>query len=334
MSPPSHTRVQELRFAPWAQDPGGLVLELRALAVDGEPLEIDPRAPLLELSGPWRRAVVRLQVEPSAGLCERIIPAHEREAPPLTVVASLRCDATHLRRCVGQLPWTAALPFVPFVPFEFEVELTRFELARSVELEAHVIRSIDARAPEPGYAPLAGARLASGRACVIQVDEARAGSGRYLDLQYKSFCADPRIAPHHRAALYRLELEREDPILYLNSDHTALRPILDSKGTRGRRVRLRELLYERVEAGAWAQLLIHVSERLVADGELTYPWQEAVLDRWLPRLYPTLSSEAERRERLLADYAVLDRLLAEIDAALQVHNGLAHEALRFVGELE
>jgi hypothetical protein len=322
----STTRVQELRFPPWAQDPAGLTLELRGLTVDGEPVEVDPRAPQLELSGPWRSAVVRVHVEASAGLCERIVAPDEREEPPLTIVVTVRCDATRLRRGAGQAAWAQTV--------ELDLELNRTELARTVEIGVHALRSTNALNPEPGYAHLAGARVASGRSCTIQVDEPRPGSGRYLELQYKSFNADPQIPHQHRPALYRLELDREDPILYLNADHAELRPILDSKGTRGRRVRLRELLYERVEAGAWTQLLIHVGERLVADGELTYAWQEAVLDRWLPRLYPTLNSAAEGRERLIADFAQLDRLLADIDATLQVQNGLATQALRFVEDLQ
>jgi len=326
----SNTRVQELRFPPWAQEPVGLTLELRGLALDGESVTVDPRAAVVELSGRWRIATVRLQVVASPGLGERVVPAHERAGLPLTMVATVRCDATRLRRGVGRVAWAPG--DTQWAP-SFEFELARVELARTVELGAHAIRSTDATTPEPGFASLAGARVASGRALTLQVDEPRPGSGRYLELQYKSFNADPQVPHDHRASLYRLELEREDPILYLNADHAALRPILDSKGTRGRRVRLRELLYERVEAGAWMQLLVHVSERLVDDGELTYPWQEAVLDRWLPRLYPALGSAAERRERLIADFAQLDRLLLSFDAALQVHGGLAHEATRFVGEL-
>lgn len=319
------TRAQELRFPPWAQDSAGLELEIHNLEIDGEPLEVDPRASVIEIGGAWRSASLVARVLSRADLRTRVLPEHEREQPPLSVVLSSTCEATRLRRCAGLSPWAAVV--------DFELELDREQLARIVELDAHVIRSSDARTPTPGYASLAGARLAGGRGCTIEVDEPRPVSGRYLELQYKSFADDPRIPPQQRSALYRLELDREDPILYLNADHTALRPILDSKGTRGRRVRLRELLYERVEAGAWSQLLIHTAERLVVDGELTYAWQEAVLDRWLPRLYPTLSADAERREQLIADFARLDRLLADIDALLQVENGLASEALRFVGEL-
>lgn len=320
-----HTRVQELRFPPWAQDPAGLELSIDELEVDGDRVEVDPREAVIEIGGVWRSARLIARVLPRADLCARVLPEREREQPPMSILVNLRCEATRVRRCVGVAPWAAVV--------ELEVALEREELARTVELHAHVIRSSDACSPAPGFATLAGARLASGRGRVIEVDEPRPVSGRYLELQYKSFAADPRIPPAQRGALYRLELEREDPILYLNSDHAALRPILDGKGTRGRRVRLRELLYERIEAGAWSQLLVHTAERLVVDGELTYAWQEAVLDRWLPRLYPSLSADDERREQLIADFARLDRLLAEIDAVLQVHNELAGEALRFVGEL-
>jgi hypothetical protein len=326
------TRVQELRFPPWTVDTAGAILQVEAVEfTDLDPLagelELDLRAPVLELSGRWARASVRLIATTSAELCERVLPAGERDTAPLEVVVTLRCEATRLRRSLGSVAWTEAGSFT------YRVELDRRELAGSVELHVQVIRSRDAVVPVAGYAARAGAVVASGRGCTILVDEPRAGTGRYLELQYKSFTGDPTIAGSQRGALYRLELEREDPILYLNAEHAALRPILDGKGTRGRRVRLRELLYERIEAGAWTQLLVHVASRLAEDGELSYPWQEAVLDRWLPRLYPALASDAERRERLVADFATLDRLLADIDAALQVHGGLAGEAIRFVEEL-
>ncbi len=322
------TRAQEQRFFPWAHEALGLELVIAAAQLDDRPVELaDPRARLLDLCASWERARLELEVHVPKRIAKRVVAPDEREDPPLAVLVALRCTATHLRRRVARFDWD------PSGRFALTCELLRAELAQVAELDAFLIRSRPLARPQPGVAARVGARLASARPWVLQIDEPAQRSGHFLDVQYRSFIHDPNIPVSQRAALYRLEIEREDPILYLNAELDRVRAVLDNKGTHGRRVRARELLYERIQAGVWTQLLVRVATRLADDGELAYPWEQAILAQWLPQLYPDAIDEAARIEQLRRDVHDLPGLLSNIDAVLQVSNALASCATKLVEEL-
>lgn len=324
------SRAQEQRFFPWAHEAQGIKLSILGGHLDAQSLEIvDPHSHSLDLSSPWQRAQLELEVRVPASVARRVVATHERDDPPLAVLVALRCARTHLRRRIARLGWEQGNAGC----FELELELVRSEVADQVELDAFLIRSRALDRPTVGVAWRAGARLATARAWILQIDEGSQHSGNYLDVQYRSFARDPSIPPNHRAALYRLDLEREDPILYLNADHERVRTVLDSKGTSGRRARARELLYERIEGGVWTQLLLRASARLVEDDELVYAWERAILDQWLPRLYPDQVDDMARRDCLRRDYQQLPRLLTEIDAVMQVSGELASVATKLLDEL-
>ncbi len=324
------TRAQEQHFFPWAHEAHGIKLSILAGQLDAARLEIlDPRSHALDLSADWHRAQLDLEVQVPTRVAKRVIAEEELGDPPLAVLVALRCDRTRLRRRVGRLDWAQGRAG----RFAFGLDLDRAELADKVELDAFLIRARPLEHQAPGVATRVGARLATARAWVLQVDPAPQQSGNYLEVQYRSFVDDPGVPLSQHAALYRLELEREDPILYLNADHEHVRVVLDNKGTRGRRVRARELLYERIEAGVWTQLLIHASARIAEDGELAYAWERAILDQWLARLYPHETDDAARCDALRRDYQQLPRLLTEIDAVIQVHGELAQIATKLVDEL-
>lgn len=324
------TGVREQRFFPWAHESQGLELSILGGQLDAQRLEVvDPHSHILDLSAAWQRARLVLEIRAPQSLFEQVLPSHEHADPPVAVLVAWRCVRTYLRRRVARLDWAQG----DAGRFELALELDRDELADRVEVDAFLLRSRAESQPTPGFAARVGARLVTARPWILQIDEPVRRSGNYLDIQYRSFARELAIAPHHRTALYRLELEREDPILYLNADHEQVRAVLDNKGTRGRRARTRELLFERIESGVWTQMLVHSSARLAQDGELAYPWEQAILDQWLPRLYPDLVDDAARREALARDHRRLPQLLVEIDAALQAHGELGSIATKLAAEL-
>lgn len=324
------SRAQQQRFFPWAHEANGIKLAIVGGQLDAQSLDIvDPHTHVLDLSASWQRAKLALEVRVPAAVATRVVAADEREQPPLAVLIALRCASTHLRRRVAYLPWQAGASGC----FEHALEIVRAELAEQAELDAYLIRSRSLNQPTAGVAWRAGARLASARAWTLQIDPSSQRGGNYLDVQYRSFARDPSIPAGQRAALYRLDFERDDAILYLNADHERVRSVLDSKATTGRRARARELLYERIEAGVWMQLILRASARLVEDGELVYAWERSILEQWLPRLYPEQVDDAARRDCLRRDYQQLPRLLTTIDAVTQVSGELATAATKLVDEL-
>lgn len=321
---------REQRFYPWAYDDHGLRLRVANLSLDGRPSEAgDPRPHSVELGGDWTRAALELEVRAPRRIWRRLVSEHERDVPPLAVLVTLSCARTYLRRRVGLRDWAT----VEGGRARFVLALDRDEFAGFVEIDAHLIRTATAR-DDPGegasVATRPGTRLAGSRTLTLIIDPPEVRTGNYLDVQYRRFHAEPS-APDPRA-LYELELEGEAPILYLNADHEALRPTLDSKGTRGSQARVRDLLFERIAAGVWTQLVTRACMRLVDDGEPAYAWEQAVLDQWLPRLYPDQAPDARPAslERELPD---LPAFLARLDGVLQVEGKLAELATKLMGEL-
>jgi hypothetical protein len=324
------SRVQEVRFLPWAHESHALALSVLGGRLDGRTLELtDPRVQILDLSSPWQRARIELELRVPTRVLGRVLPEHEHADPRVEILISLRCDRTHLRRQVCLRRWSEG----ESGRFAAALTIARDELAEQATLDAYLVRSQACSSPMPGVASRLGARLASARPWVLQIDEAPARAGSYLETQYRSFARDPSIPPSNRAALYRLELEREDPILYLNADHERVRAVLDAKGTTGRRARLRELVFERIVSGVWTQLVLRAAARAVEDGELAYAWEHAVLDQWLPRLYPEQADDEARRRCLHRDYQRLPTLLVELDGALQTSGELAEIATKLADEL-
>lgn len=326
------TRAQEQHFFPWPHEPHGLGLSIIAGELDArriEGVELDAHTRVLDLSRPWQRARLQLEVRAPKRVVRRVVAKHERDQPSVEILVALRCDRTHLRRQVGKCAWVGG----ETDRFEFELALDRDEFAGHVELDAYLIRSSELEGSTASVAARRGAQLASARPWLLQIDEPPARSGNYLDVQYRSFATDPAVPPNQRGALYRLDANREDPVLYLNADHERARTVLDGKGTRGRRARTRDLLYERVEAGVWSQLVLRASARLIEDGELAYAWEHAILDQWLPRLYLDQVDDDARRACLARDYQHLPGLLAKIDGALQVAGGLGLVVTKLVDEL-
>ncbi len=321
--------VFEQRFSPWSFEREGLIVQLAAEIVDGQTLRIDDADMReIELPSGWRAASLGFVAHCPIERLTRVLPEVEFDAPPVAWLVTLRCDATRLRRSVATLAWAPRV--------EFSVALERDELVGVVELGVQLIRSAPASSSRPGRAGRVGAKLASATTKLIHVDGPPKSAGTAIETTWCSFADDPRIPTQGRKALYRLLLERDPPTLLLNLDHVELRSVLDNKGTRGVRARLRDLVFERIEAGVWTQLLVHTAGCLATDDELPFRWQRGVLERWLPILYPESSKELARAQ-LARDHDQLPQLLADIDAMLQARGRVAelsHALLVDVGAAE
>jgi hypothetical protein len=323
------SRTQEQRFLPWAYESQALTLAVVDVELDGHTLVVEPRGQIIDLTSEWICARLQLELTVPNRVLERVITKPERASPPVSGLITLRCDKTHVRERVCLRPWAEA----DAGRFRTTLTLARDDLATVASLDAFLVRSAAAIEPVPGVASQLGTRLATARPLLLMIDEPPIHSGNYLEIQYRSFDKDPTLPASRRPALYRLELEREDPILYLNSDHERVRAALDSKGTTGRRARMRDLVFERIAAGVWSQLIVRAAARVVEDGELVYAWEHAVLEQWLPRLYPDPIDDDSRHRCLERDYQQLPQLLHEIDLTLQTSGELAALATKLAEEL-
>lgn len=319
--------VIEQRFTPWPFARAELELRVTLLEVDGvavESVSTEPRE--LELPPSWQRARLAMVASCPPALLEQLLEADERGAPPVRWLLTLRCDATRIRRTLPlEQPWTARVVH--------ELELDHDELAGPIELGTMLVRSDTSETAASGRARERGAKLASAPSWTVYAEGRPRSSGHSLDVQWCSFSDDPRVPRSARAGLYRVLLELDPPVLLLNLDHAELRSVLDGKGTRGARARLRDLVFERIEGPVWTALLVHAAACLSADDELPFAWQRRVLDHWLPHLYPELDAP-EARARLVHDYERLPELLVELDGLMQTQGKLPELAHALLGDAE
>jgi len=327
-------RKKRQRFLPFAFVRQGLEVTVAALTLDGtkETAPVDPDRRVVSLEGDdWQRAQLSVEVNVSTALLAAVVPPSEQRADGVTPVALLlvlRCAETRLRRPI----WLSRGP-LPAGCHRTDVAIDRHEVRRSAELHAYLVRAATAETPTAGYAWLAGARLADARTWDIRCEPRPVPPGRFLDVRYRSFREDEVLAPFH-ANVYHLELDDEQPVLWVNTDHGQLTPILSDKGSTGKRARLREVFYDLIAQGVWTQLFLRALDDLRSDGELTYDWEDTVLRELLPTMLPGHRSHAERLAALerAAERDGLPTLVGRLDAALQRRSEISRHMSRLVAE--
>ncbi|MFW5921280.1 MAG: hypothetical protein ACOCUS_05515 [Polyangiales bacterium] len=332
MSPRRDTRTKRERFLPHAYERFGMGLRVRRCTFDGERVvdEIDAERHVVETDEEtWDEVAMELEVTTREQVVAGVFPEHERRAPPAEVWVVVRCPESRLRRGerVGGEPPVGA-------PVVCELRLRRDELRGSAEIVPFLIRSRDADRPVPGFAPAAGARLASARGWELRVDRKRETPGKFLAVLFRSFREDDRLRAY-ASNLYHLDSDVESPILWINADHDKVRPVLEATGTTGKRARLREVFFDQIAHAVWTQLFARAAGHLVEPGELVYEWETSVLHELLPAMYPSVRNHDGRVEMLVR---ALDGgrgapdVLEQLDHALQRKNEIATHMTRLVEE--
>lgn len=270
------------RFLPYAYERFGLDFAIRACSLDDQSTieNFDSEKRVVQLNDfDWKRAELRVEVALGAGLPQRVLPAFEHKKPPVHVLVAVRCDRTRLRRGIELAPHAEKQGLLEGV-----ISLQRDELRGHAELVAYLVRSEHCARSVPGFAEVKGARLASARQWEVRVDTKPLGVGQYLNIRFNSFKDDPRMQAGN---LYWLDAERENPTLWLNSDETNLAEVLDSRGTRGGRARVRDVVFDMIAMGVWTQLFMRAALNAQAeDGPSGYEWEENVLRLLLPEMFP------------------------------------------------
>lgn len=308
------TRRKRERFLPYAYERFGLELELLGCELDAAPGPAPEREQrVIALDGePWRRARLRYRVGIPERTLRAVLPESEHGAPPAELVLVVRCAQTRLRRSVR-----AMSPPIVEAQAEGILDLRQDDCGGEIEITPFLLRG-RAGTPVDGYAFRRGARLASARPWLLRIEPARAPSGRFLDVRYRSFGQDAWLAAFQRN-LYRLECDQDAPVLWINADHDKIAAVLDERGTVGRKARLRDVFYDLIAHGVWTQLFVRAALDARPGREPSYGWQDAVLRLLLPLMFETHRTHEQRVHalgRLLADDVSL--LLERLDAALQV----------------
>jgi hypothetical protein len=311
------------RFLPYRYVRGGVELVVSSCVLDAKTrVATDLDTHLVDLDVSWSRAVLTLAVTVSATTHAAIADGAPPSAFELALVT--HCPAT-LLRVARRVPLSALDE-----PSTVELELRRDDLAGSAQVFAFLVRATDPH--ERSNAAVRGARVADSRSWELRIDRKREPQGDYLDIRYKKFADDETLPRRDRGNLYVLDLEQEEPILWINADHDRIAGILDSRGAVGRHARLRESFFDHIAYSVWTQLFLKAAGDYAAEGEVTYAWQDTVLELLLRDVFPDVRIASERRARLRDLWADQATLMRRLDAGLQRRNDLAAHLTKLVNE--
>lgn len=316
------SRTKHVHFFPWAYAPFGVICRVTQAQYDGDrDAVILPDRHLVEADEPFDVLTLELELEvPQEVVASVLAP---QDTSPLAVVLAFRCADTRWREGVT-FPWRGQV-------LRHRQRLHRAQLSGSIELAASLVRLEEARPSRAGFASRPLARLSEARSWEVRVDRKRPLGGVYLDVRLTSFAVDALVPQSDKANLYRLELEGEAPILWLNSDHPAATAALSSNAQSGRAARLREVAFDVIAPSVWTQLFLRAATDLVEDGTGA-EWQEAVVAQVCRLLYGEVLSPEETKARLEDELEALPGLLSKLDAALQRHHELARHLERLAEE--
>jgi hypothetical protein len=320
---------RQARFSPYRHEPFGLKVLPTACRLD-EAREISPfdlehcLADLVEHR--FQQAAIDFRIKVPAEVIEAVFSSAERGRPPARLILALRCPMTRLKRTVvvADAPIAAGA-------YDVTVSLERDQLRGSLEIVPFLIRTESDPSLEPGYARVAGAQVASSRPWEVRIDILRPPAGQYLEVEYVSFKKYPLRFPHP-GNLYKLESDVAAPTLTLNADHPHIAEVLNSKGHIGTRARIREVLFDSISLAVWPRLFLKAASDIRDSDEVPYEWEEAVLDQFLPLLYP----QHKRRDAQLdalrdeLENGALSMVMDRLDEALQHRLKIADNATKLI----
>lgn len=329
---PENSATRLLQFLPYSYKELGLQARISQCILDGAEraaTAIDEERHLISLVGQrFQRVSLDVSVTVAPTLLAAVLPPPERAAPPVRVVAVVACPASRCRRSVALTVDAASS-----TSWVGKIELARDEIIGAAELSILLVRGVAAAPdlPSAGYAVERGARLASARVWEVRVDASASPRGEYLDIREVDFAEAGLPRFPQPEALYQLECEGESVVLWLNLAKTRVVGVLHSEGNVGRRARLRDAVFDRIYCAVWLRLFVRAAHEVVQLGEPSYPWQTAVLQKWLPGLYPDQTDHESRVAALCveAQEGDLGEILGRLDLLIQVENEVSriHDTL-------
>ncbi len=300
------------RFLPYAFAERALPLHLVGIDFEEESVEVgalfDPTSRTLDLrefGGHAQPVVIRLHTPAlDAELVRTLVPKRELADPPVRLVA-VATDAGGWYRTTGVLAPADE-------GYAGKLELVPADSTGHIDIEALVVRREDADRGSRGFATRAGMRVASSSPIRVLTREPTAMPGGALDVRWEDF----RTSAHPErkrgsSRIFYLETTLDPPVLWLNRANPDLVAVLESKGTRGSKAMVRDLLNQAIAQPVW-YALVHTASMAVTrdeDGAATVPegWQRGILARIAPRIHRGVGKESAYRQ-LLEDLVEVDEV--------------------------
>ncbi len=315
-------------FLPHKYAASGLRLQIEKVRFDSGDVfdKTDPHRHLVAIEDykDWDTATLYGTVRVQEDIFDSILPEQERDTPPLEICVALRCNETYLRKTFKdfQVDWRSERKCT------LEIPLERAALSNTAELTASLIRTTNCQDGfNDGYAVFKGAAVAGCRGWEIRIDPPKLPSSNYLDIRYTHFDAEKK------ARLYEIACDTASPIIWLNKDNPEIANVLNSKAKRGITARMRDVFFDMITYAVWNQLFFKAASDIDEDGVLVHEWEYAVLEDFLPDLFPDMNSETARME--FAQVVHSDGLyffLQQIDTILQERIEFKNQMAKLIQE--
>ena len=231
-------------------------------------------------------------------------------------------------------------PYSDLADRDATVAFDRSDWAGTVNMTALLIRREVRASAAAGLASRRGAIVAWSDDLQVHLDEpSSALPGDHLEVRWVRFGDSPELAPWHNH-LFSISPETP-PLILLNSDFPSAHAVLSSRGTHGRKARIRDVTFYQIAHQAWTSLIANAIDNLgeVIDSD---PGSDAGLDEafalldehdrrilidWAPYLFHELTIEraiemlydAARTRRI--DDIVIRRLPHAIQTRLHTYRG-------------
>lgn len=311
------TKTQRIRTTalPHPYRKTGLEFTVTDCTLDDErDVDIQSGSRLIQLTSltEWDHATVLGTIDVPDDVINYVFPDDEQDKPPGNLFVAIRCQQTILRDRE-----IVAENEVPADEYTFEFNLKRTMIRGGVELQPYLVRADDRGTVDDRYATDIGARLASAEDWILEIDDTDLPEGP-LRPHIENFSESSELPSSDH--LHYLDMsDAERPMLYLNGDHSAIINVMESRGSTGPDARMRDAIYDLVEASVWPQLIVRTATDINKEDETRYDWQDGVLDLFHDKLYDDADVEeaAMNLREDVSDQDQLVTLMREIDDAVQ-----------------
>lgn len=314
----SSERTKHVALFPWNMESLGLRVSVAQATFDFDrPAPIDHERHFIDADEPFDK----LRVVFTVSLPSEVRRVVAEPAARLAILVRTSCEDTRLRRGrVIELDASGSMTV--------HEELEQIELHGTALLEFELVR-LDPVEPQPPLASIQGARLATARPWEVRIDRKRELAGVYLDVRFRDFRESGPAA--ERENLYRLEINEDAPVLWLNESREQIVTAFNARARSGHAAQLRDVLFDLVVPPVWSQLFFRAAFDAEHAGQPLWPWQEAVLLQVGRLLYGERCEFEALLQHVKLGLKDVPSFLQRVDAALQAHHELLLHANRLAG---
>lgn len=316
-------QIKKTSIKPFRDKLNALDLYVHEFRVDediGDDSHIFPDQYLVKLEkySNFSEVIVDLSVKYSMSDMKDLVPESEKQNPPLKLVIIARGSRTSVREKVFEKEITEYES-----GDKFSIELDKECYRGKLLLQPYVVRSQTKRTPDT-YAQRESSKVSSGKEWLLRFDIFDDIGNTGLDTRWQNFSENDTKHPLTENMLYYLSLDREaNPVLWLNSEQTEIKNVLDKEGTRGVDARMRDVFFNSITVPVHIELIMSALRDLDSDTlEFSYDWQRSiVLSNADEILYDEIAANRETKlEKLLEIREKEDgmrRLVSRIQKGLQ-----------------